>query len=498
MTRRRTELALGVLVAAFVWWFGWRAWNHQQHFGNFSFDLGIYDQGVWLLSRFEDPFVTVRGLHLFGHHTNFVLVLWVPFFWLGAGAGFLAVSEVVLIGAAGVVVFLLARDRIDDGLVALALAATFLLNPSVENQLWWTFHPDTIAILPVLCTWLWATRRRWVGAGVWAAIALLCKEDVALTLAAMAVVLAWRERDKRLLIPGLVSAVWFVVATRVLMNAFNAGLDPFYVAEFNHLGGNLREIVVNSIRHPSRWFDRLVDARSQTGRPYVLQLWAPFAVVPALLAPEVLLVLPQFFVNSVTLWPYAADATYHYSAMPVAGLTIATVEFVGRLRTVTARRVAVGCVLAAALVFNVLWSPSPLSDRGHPTHGVWRTQPHPQQAAVEAAVAFVPADADVSATFYIVPQMTHRTEIYEFPTPFIRFNYRVAGEPVPDPAGLDYVVVDQHAWYIPEHEAIYLALQRPGSGFEEVFRQGDIVVLQRTDDPLSDEVRAFAEREVGR
>ena len=54
-------------------------------FGTFGFDLGIYDQGTWLLSRGKDPFVTIRGLELFGHHANIFLLLLVPFYWLGRG-----------------------------------------------------------------------------------------------------------------------------------------------------------------------------------------------------------------------------------------------------------------------------------------------------------------------------------------------------------------------------------------------------------------------------
>ncbi len=506
----RSEAAVAGLVAVFVWWFGSLAYGHQRHFGNFSFDLGIYDQGIWLLSRFDDPFVTVRGLHLFGHHTNFILLLWAPFYrFLGAGAGFLVVSEVVLVGLAAVPVYLLARDRlrvVDDdraGLLAVALAAAFLLNPSLQNQLWWTFHPDSVSILPVLCTWLYATRRRWRPAAVWAVVALLCKEDVALTLVAMGLVLTWREKDRRLLIPTAVAGLWFVVMTRVVMTAANNGLDPFYVAEFSHLGANLREIVVNSVLHPSRWATRLYHAKAGDG-PYWFQLAGPFGVfVPLLALPELLLVVPQFFINSITLWPYAADAKYHYSAMPVAALAICTVEVVGRLPGAALRRAAVVAVLFTAAITNIWWAPSPLGaydglvpgvetlGRGDPVTGVWRRQPHIHQAAAEEAFALIPAGASVSAVFYLVPQLTHRAEIYEFPTPFMRFNYRVPGEGPPDPATLDYVLLDSNAWYIPEHEDLYLALRQPGSGFDVQYSQDDIVLLRRNDDPLSALVLAF-------
>jgi len=385
-------------MAAFTGWFGRLALLHQRYFGNFAYDLGIYDQGIWLLSQGDRPFVTVRGLHLFGHHANFILVLWAPFYrLLGAGPEFLVVSEVVVLGLAAMPVYLLARDRLRSvndegaGLLAVGLAAVFLLNPSVENQLWWTFHPDSISILPVLCTWLYATRGRWKLAAMWAVFALLCKEDVALTLLAMGLVLAWRQKQWKLLVPGAAAGLWFVLMTRVVMTAANSGLDPFYVAEFSKLGANLREIVVNIVRHPSRWTTRFLHAKGDDG-PYWFQLAGPFGiVVPLLATPELLLVVPQFFINSVTQYPYAPDARYHYSAMPVAALMICTVEVIGRLPTGMWRRVVVTGVLSATVITNIWWAPSPLGaldrvipgvdsrHRGDPVTGVWRLRPYAHQ-----------------------------------------------------------------------------------------------------------------------
>ncbi|MBW1775085.1 MAG: DUF2079 domain-containing protein, partial [Deltaproteobacteria bacterium] len=33
-----------------------------------AFDLGIFDQALWLVSEGKTPFITVRGLHRFGDH----------------------------------------------------------------------------------------------------------------------------------------------------------------------------------------------------------------------------------------------------------------------------------------------------------------------------------------------------------------------------------------------------------------------------------------------
>jgi len=89
------ELLL-LMIGVYSWIFGNLTWAQQSNFGTFGFDMGIYDQGIWLLSRFDDPFVTIRGLNLFGHHVNLVTLLFVPFYWLGAGPHFLYLAETLM------------------------------------------------------------------------------------------------------------------------------------------------------------------------------------------------------------------------------------------------------------------------------------------------------------------------------------------------------------------------------------------------------------------
>ena len=44
-------------IALFIFW----ANKNQDGVGTQAFDLGIFDQGVWLLSKFKEPFVTING-----------------------------------------------------------------------------------------------------------------------------------------------------------------------------------------------------------------------------------------------------------------------------------------------------------------------------------------------------------------------------------------------------------------------------------------------------
>ena len=91
------------------------------HF-NSSYDLAIYDQAVWHLSRFESPASSFRGMtNLFGDHFHPVIVLFVPLFWVVPAAETLLVAQAVLLAISIIPVFLYARDRLPPG-SAMAIA----------------------------------------------------------------------------------------------------------------------------------------------------------------------------------------------------------------------------------------------------------------------------------------------------------------------------------------------------------------------------------------
>ena len=142
---RRPAALLAALIAAYVAVFGSLTWSQQSNFGTFGFDMGIYDQGIWLLSRFEDPFVTVRGLEYFGHHVNPITLLFVPFYWLGAGPHFLYLVETVWMALGAVPLWLLARDRLEQPVDGRWCSPPRTCSTRrCEWINWWHFHPDAL------------------------------------------------------------------------------------------------------------------------------------------------------------------------------------------------------------------------------------------------------------------------------------------------------------------------------------------------------------------
>ena len=169
------------MITLFVGTFVWLAWLTHARFGTFGFDLGIFDQGVWLLSRFRDPFVTIRGLSLFGDHTSYILVLVAPLYWVWADPRLLL--QVVGLAIPAVSLYLIGTRRLHSPLAGLAVAAAYLAYPAVQWAAVWSFHPETLAAGFLGLAALAADRQRWRQMAAWLALALLCKEDVGLVVA---------------------------------------------------------------------------------------------------------------------------------------------------------------------------------------------------------------------------------------------------------------------------------------------------------------------------
>ena len=166
-----SSVLLGGMITLFVGSFVWLTWLTHARFGTFGFDLGIFDQGVWLLSRFRDPFVTIRGLPLFGDHASYILVLVAPLYWIWADPRLLLLLQVVFLAIPAASVYLIGMRRLGSRLAGLAVAAAYLAFPALQWASIWHFHPETLAAGFLGLAALAADRQRWRAMAVWLGLA---------------------------------------------------------------------------------------------------------------------------------------------------------------------------------------------------------------------------------------------------------------------------------------------------------------------------------------
>ena len=495
---------LGFAITTYILVFGFLTWNQHTNFGTFGFDMGIYDQGIWLLSRFENPFITVRGLPYFGHHANFSTLLFVPFYWLGAGPRFLYMAETMALAAGAIPLWLLGRHLLKNAWVALLPAMAYLLYPSLQWINWWHFHPDALIITPLLFAWWFARIEHWRPFVVAIILALLAKEDAAIAVAAMGVLIAIRAciignedpietgpaskqtsrlfqvasfaRNNRSFIAGVYTTIagiaWWLTCTKLIIPYMTGGTEPFYSHLFPGFGDTPLEVLKTIMTSPSS----LIDAVSTPDHlTYYLKVFSPTAFL-SLLSPTTLIAGPQLLVNSISAHSYTHDIRYHYNSIVIVGNFLGVVEaiaWIGR-RWVVAKFILPMVVMISSVISNIYWSPSPFGDSY--SSGIW-VQPQGKHQAIRAALELIPADAAVTTTFYLVPHLTHRKLVYEYPNPFRIANWGIAGENGGNPADVDYLVIDTR--HTGSDKELYESLVSDAGPFQVIYSVDKIQIAQR-------------------
>lgn len=88
-------------------------------------------------------------------------------------------------------------------------------------------------------------------------------------------------------------------------------------------------------------------------------------------------------------------------------------------------------------VSNVAWSPSPIS----PNDIVW-AQPTDRHPAMRTALTLVPDDVSVTASYSLLPHLSHREQIYDWPNPVHRGVLGQRRRVRCDPSTIDCLVLD--------------------------------------------------------
>jgi len=405
--------------------------GRYHRFGIYTFDFGIFDQGLWLLSRFEDPFVTLRGLNLFADHSSFVMVLLTPIYWVWADPRVLLVLTVVAIAASGPLMYAIGRRIGLRPALAAAIALAFLVHPAVRWQTWDNFHPEVLVLPLLLGALVWVLDERpWWAVGL-ISLALLTKEDAALVVVPFGLWVAWRYREKTagLTMAGLGVAA-FALNFLVLLPHFSPTGDVLYTGRYTDYGSSAFGIIGGVATSPGTV---LGDVTRSEALAYLrdMVLTAP----TSLAAPLVLaLGVPITLANMLSTHIYQIDIRYHYTVYLLAVTAIAALYgarwLQGRAR---------GFGFAALITVIAVAAFAGLGPG--PSRGAWGGIDDAR--AIEAALDRIGPDDVVSANSTMAVHLAHRRAVYRFPNPFRELDYGTPGIPYDPPAAdVEWIVLD--------------------------------------------------------
>jgi uncharacterized membrane protein len=442
--RSSKHLPLVLLMVAYTVRFGTATVHTLQAYGQSAYDLSLYDQGIWLLSRFHAPFMTVMGTDMFAAHTAFIFVLLVPLYWIYPHTAALLVVQTMALALGAVPVYLLGRRLLNSTVLAILLATAYLLNPAIQQGNLEQFHVEAFEV-PLLGFAIYAAvawRPRLLAAMV--VLLLLCKQDEALYLVPLGLwVLLRRDRRAGTAVIGSAVAVGLVenlVIVPVLLNGVPTSYAGWW--PFGSLSATLHVLVYK----PGQFWDFAVSQ----SRPFYVWQMCVSAGFAFLFAPGILAVaLPELAADTLSSNPYLHQIIRHYS-MPLAAVLLCA-GVCGIARTTSARRRWLAClgVTVCALWSCTLWGDAPFSEHAVPT-------PDPSIAPVhqmDRLLSRLPPNAVISAEESFVPNIDHRTQVYVFPTPFSASYYGNPdqdGQQLPFASQVQYLLLPQCITCVPD------------------------------------------------
>jgi len=215
-----------------------------------AYDLGIFDNGIYLISQGKEPFVYFRGLHILGDHAAYILYIIALFYKLYPDIHWLFAIQAISLSLGALPTYQLSLQAGLKETQAQTLAFVYLLYPLIFNVNLFDFHPEVIALPAILYAVLAARNNHILGFIISVFIILGCKEVLSLVLIAMGIWLWIFEKKRRCAAIAILSGIcWFFLSTEWIIPHFSQA-PPIAVGVYSFLGNSLFEISLNIILKP--------------------------------------------------------------------------------------------------------------------------------------------------------------------------------------------------------------------------------------------------------
>lgn len=418
-----------------------------------AFDLGIYDQVVYLISQGQPPISSFLGFHHLGNHAAWAVYPLGLLYKIYPDVHWLLGVQAVALALGALPTWYLARQAGVTIRQAEAIVVAYLFYPLVFNVNLFEFHPEVMSI-PVFLGAVLAAR--W-GQMMWFCLSIIfilgCKAVLSLTVAAMGIwLLIFEKRRLYGAIALIAGTTWFLVASLVIIPAFS-GSEVAAVGRYSYLGNSVLEIASNLLLKPELILERIfsLDTLEYLGLLILPVLWG---ISPQHLSPLVS-AIPTLVLNILSEKHAQRDLIHQYSLPVLPFLLLAVISSLAAGKSwLRSRRAIILWSLVAFLAlakYGYFWSRYLDLDN-------WQ--------ATRQAIAQV-QEGSVLTTHRIAPHLTHRR--------LIKF---IDENPITAIAQFDYVLLNvRHPGVVRTSDAAKLVNQLKNNQLFQLIYERDQVYL---------------------
>ncbi len=368
-------------------------------FNSGAWDLGIFDQAVYLISQGQPPISSFLGFHILGDHAAWILYPLALLYKIYPSVYWLFAVQSVSLALGALLTWHLARQAGLKESQAVAMVAVYLLYPLVYNANLFDFHPDAIAV-PALLGAVLAARLGHMGWFCFSILIVLgCKAVLSMTVAAMGVWLLFFEKRRLYGAIALISGIaWFLIANKGIIPFFGseAALLERHFYRYSYLGNSFPKMAQILLSQPELILGKVF---SLTNLEYLVLLLAPVIWGLSLQGLTPLVgAIPCLVLNILADHQSQKNLIFHYSLPAIPFLVLAVIANLAAGRAWLRNQKAI--ILWSLLGFLALAKFGFFASQHLKYLDNWQ--------ATREAIALVSSPENLLTTEHIAPHLSHR------------------------------------------------------------------------------------------
>ena len=406
-------------------------------FGTSAYDMGLFDQTLWLTSQFEPIFNTVRGLHAHGDHFKPIQLIFVPLYKIYPSIYWALFLQSVSVGASAIVLFFLVKEFMPEkNFVPAIFSFCFLLNPVVHNTLRWQYH-DIVLAYPLFFSMILYYKRNDILRYILLLILVLCcREDMPFITIGIGIIALIEKKWKFAVWTIGISIFWWLIAVYLFMPLLNQQ------GYFRHKHGVL-QMLFSQLGNMDFYIERFF--RAQDGRSYLLYVFCPLIGLPFLKPIYLLPSIAPLAINML-IGAYNTDINYHYSVNVMPFVFFAAFAGYAKLKIFVTdddyRRVITWAILIL-LIGTHIYAFSKLSvfhiKSFKSDYQIWQDLSSVRQEVRKFRKQL--GASGLATSDFILPHFAHRKHIYLLPNPWEIHYWGIAGENPHHPNNVNFIII---------------------------------------------------------
>jgi uncharacterized membrane protein len=453
--------------------YGYICCAKYESFSYYDYDLAIFNQVSWNTLHGNFMYSTIReGVYekngiqkriglFFKEHATPALLFFLPVYAIFKSPITLLLLQTLFLGAAAIPLYLIARRLLHAGWGIVFVVAYFFY-PALGYINLFEFHPTCFVPFFLFAAFYFYMTQKYVPFVVFLALAMFCKEDIAVIVfmfGVYALIDHIKKKEVRaglkwVIVPSAMGLVWAILIYKFISPMLNA--KGYVFGEFfKEMGGSFGGIVKTAITRPFYTLKFIFKVLPpMINKPlYIVQIFLPLLFVSFLSPLTLLIIVPQIFLYLASSKPTPSTIYFQYTAAVIPLVFISAVMGIRWLESKVRWRqywfVPAGVVLFSGLLSCIIWG-----TQFHLFSKDWmfisaRTtgkydriiQSDHRYEIRQHMVELIPDDASVVSMFRFLAKLSSRARVYSL-HPIYSGEEDVTGLKYTVPDDIQYVLID--------------------------------------------------------